>query len=204
MSIFYRIIIVLLILAAGYSLFGIGHFKWMYYKLDHPKAEFLISGDENATTTLVEFISYDCGYCKELHPVIQELLSIRKDIRYITRPVLFEGVPSTDLSKTVIAAGLQGKFKEIHDSFLEYPEKEIPDSFIKETAELYGIDYDKMMEDSQGKKVKKILADNMSAFDHANIPSVPSFTINGQIYVVNDEKIPTLKQLLEIISTTSQ
>ena len=39
-----------------------------------------------------------------------------------------------------MAAGLQGKFKEMHEAILEYPEMSVPDSFIEETAALYGID----------------------------------------------------------------
>lgn len=212
MSIFYRIIIVLLIIAASYSLFGIVHFKWMYHKINTPAAEFQISGNQNSNVTLIEFLNYKCGYCKKIEPVIQELLKIRKDIRYIARPVSFIIESETDdtkplaenLTKISFAAGFQGKFWEMHRAFLEYPELEIPSDFIKETAEIYGLDYDLLIKDSQSNKIQELIDENRSALDHAGLSSVPSFMINNQIYVITDENLPDLKQLLDMVSTAEQ
>lgn len=205
MSIFYRILIVLLIIAASYTLFGIGHFKWMYSKVNNPSATFQVQGNQNADITLVEFINYGCGYCKDLHPTIQELLQIRKDLRYVVRPVIFsEEDTAYKITSLAFAAGLQGKFDEIHGAFLEYPENVIPDDFIEETALLYGVDYDQMVTDSQGKKVKKIIKENLSAFEHVGLQSVPSFMIKDKIYVVTNEELPDLQKLLNMISSAEQ
>lgn len=217
MSIFYRIIVILLIIAAGYSLYGIGHFKWMYYRVDHPKADFQIGSNPQADLTLIEFINYNCGYCRQLHPVVKELLDVRKDVRYIVRPISFkifeedkeaEKIEGQDkkykeiednTTKMVIAAGLQGKFWEIHNAILEYPDLELPEDFIQETANLYGLDYDQLVKDAESKKVQKIIDENIAVFDHVGLYSVPSFMMNGKIYSVTDENLPDLKKLLDFI-----
>lgn len=208
MSIFYRIIIVLLIIAAGYSLVGIGHFKWMYHRVNNPSADFQVSGNEQASLTLVEFLNYNCGYCKQLHPSVKELLSIRKDIRYIARPISFTVFYDEDgeeqemddkVTKMVIAAGLQGKFQEMHDAVLEHPDIELPEGFIEETANLYGLDYDQLVKDSEGKKVQKIIKENLKAFNHTGLYSVPSFMIDDEFYIITDENLPDLKQLLTMV-----
>ena len=204
MSIFYRIVIVLLILAASYSLFGIVHFKWMRHSVDNPKAVFQITGNQKASVTLVEFINYTCGYCKELHPTVEEALDIRKDIRYIVRPVVFDEDTAEKITHIVMAAGFQKKFWEMHKAVLEYPEIEIPDDFIQETALLYGLDYDLLIKDSQSKKVKKLVQNNLAAFEHAGARSVPSFMIQGQIFMVTNEGLPDLKQLLTMISNATK
>lgn len=218
MSIFYRIIIILLVITAGYSLYGIGHFKWMYHRVDHPKADFQISGNLQSDLTLIEFINYNCGYCRQLNPVVKELLEVRKDIRYITRPVSFkifeqegEQEENTEgeqqqpkeiedkITKMIFAAGLQGKFWELHDAILGHPDLEIPDGFIQETATLYGLDYDQMAKDAEDKKVQKIMDENLAVFDHIGLYSVPSFMMNGKIYSITDENLPDLKKLLDFI-----
>jgi len=203
MSYLFKIIIVLLVLAGLYTLYGIGHFKWMYHSVYNTNTEFLVSGDENSDITIVEFINYGCGHCKRLHPVIEELQQVRKDVRYIMRPILIKELEEEKISRLAIAAGLQGKFSEMHKAFLEYPEADIPDNFIEETALLYGLDYQKLIDDSNGKEVKKILNGNMKAVNHAGIFSVPSFMIGNEIYFVTDEDLPDLKTLLNIIPTST-
>lgn len=217
MYILYRIIIIILVLAASYSLFGIGHFKWMYHNANSPKAEFLIAGNTDANITLVEFMNYKCPHCKKINPVIKELLEIRKDIRYIVRPVAFivdtEQSDAQDneekkltaplaenITRIAFAAGLQNKFWEMHHAFLEYPNINISDEFIKETAELYGIDYDLMITDSKSEKVRDLVENNLIALDHIGLGSVPSFIIKNEIYLVTDEEIPTVKQFLDVIN----
>lgn len=203
MSYIYKFCVFILILAAGYTLFGVGHFKWMYYSANNPKADFLVSGNQNSDETFIEFLNYGCDYCKAIHPVVEELKEVRKDLRYIVRPIPL-GDPADDkLTRIALAAGLQGKFEEMHQAFLEYPEVEIPDDFIEETASLYGINYTQMMKDADGKKVSKIINDNLAALTKANVMSIPAFMVKDQIYLVTDNAMPDLKQLLTIVSPSS-
>ena len=211
MTYFYKFIIALIILAGAYTLFGIGHFKWMHHNIKTPDAEFLVYGDKNSDLTVVEFLNYDCGYCKDLHPVMTELAQVRKDVRYVVRPIAFdydapeEGkdspTPYKDMiTRYAIAAGLQGKFSEFHDAFLEHPKSEISDDFVQEISLLYGVDYDQLIKDADGKKAQKIIDGNLAALEHANVTSVPSFIINRDIYVISDDALPDLKQLLNLLS----
>ena len=69
---------------------------------------------------------------------MEEVLQIRKDIRYVARPISFgheETKEMDKLSTLVLAAGLQGKFWEFHKAFLEYPEQNIPDSWSRNVHE---------------------------------------------------------------------
>jgi predicted DsbA family dithiol-disulfide isomerase len=134
--------------------------------------------------------------------VIEELKQVRKDVRFIIRPIPFQEVAEEKAPYIAIAAGFQGKFEEFNKAFLEYPEEKIPDDFIKETAELYGLDYDQLIKDSEGEKVEDILTHGMNAMQHAAINSVPSFIIKNKIYIVTNDGIPDLKQLLNIIPTS--
>lgn len=200
MTYVFRIIVALLILALGYDLYYLAQFKRMYHNVQNPRAEFLVSGDTASDVTFVEFVNYGCSYCKKLHPTIKELQQVRKDVRYIVRPVAFEGYDKEKITYIAIAAGLQGKFNEMHEAFLEYPEDDIPDNFIEETVLLYGIDYDRLIKDSKGKEVRKILDNNLSALEGAGITSVPSLMIENKIYIATDSGLPDLKQLLNIVA----
>jgi protein-disulfide isomerase len=205
MSIIYRIIVVLLCLAAAYSIYGIAHFKWMNHYLVNPKVDFLVDGNVESKETIVEFTYYQCGWCKEASLATQELLKLRKDLRHVIRPVIFGGESEqTDrLTKIALAAGLQGKFWEIHQAFIEYPELEIPDDFIEETALLYGIDYAQLIKDSNGKKVDKIARSNLTALEHSTMISVPSFVINNKSYAI-ENGAPDLKFMLTLVAKAEE
>ena len=207
MRYFYFFLVGLVTLAALYSLTGISVLKWSTYQVQNPKAEFLILNSGTNDITIVDFTNYRCRFCKQMHSTIKEARALQKNIRYVPRPILFgiaEDAKPEDiqrpamLEKLVIAAGLQGKFEEMHNSFMEYPKDVIPQDFIEETANLYGIDYAKMVEDSEGDEVQNILKDNMKDMMGYRIPSLPSYIINKNIYVVGDT-MPSLTEFLTMI-----
>lgn len=201
MKIFYRVVLFFLILGAGYSLYGIVHFQWMYHRAENPKYEFQVLANANGDTTLVEYVNYSCGFCKDLHPVLKETMNIRKDLRYVVRPMAYGEPDASSVSsvRTVFAAGLQGKFSEFHEAFLEYPSPDFPDDFIKELCDLYDVDYDKLTKDRDGKEVQKIIDKNLAVANHATIYSVPSIAIGKNIYMPPDNGIPDVQGMLEII-----
>lgn len=197
----YRAYLTFLSLLTIYALAGIIHFKLMYINADDPKAEFLVKQAEDTSKqpiTVIEFLDYTCPYCKELSPTVDELLKIRKDIRYIVRPVAFDKETSEPILRYVLAAGLQGKFWEMHKAVLEYPTQEIPKDFFKQTAELYGLDVEKFFKDAKSKKVEKIMKDNLNSVFSSGIQATPSFLIGNKIYVPNNS-IPTLVELIEMV-----
>lgn len=203
--IIYYVLAFIVIVAAGFTLFGIGHFKWMYHSVQNPKADFLISGDTHSNSTLVLFTAYPCGYCKDLDSTLNELRDIRKDWRFIVRPVSF-GVEGEmrRLASVAFAMGEEGRFKEMHSALMEYPELEVPDDFIYETAALYGVDQARLDELKVSKKVQKYLNNNDAALEHIGVSSVPSFMIGKTVHVVDTESLPTLKDLLNIIEQSEK
>jgi len=201
MKYFYFILCGLVILAALYSATGVAFFKWNQYKVEHPKANFQIINNGSNEITIVDFTNYRCGYCKGMQDTIKEALSLQKNIRYVPRPVLLGINPEAEkiqepaeLAKLAMAAGMQGKFEAMHTMFMEYPDAIIPEDLIKETAELYGIDYAKMVEDSQSETVKKYLDNNIKDMVGFGIETIPSYIINKDIYIM----FSNLKKQLKI------
>jgi protein-disulfide isomerase len=198
---FYRAYLTLLALLTIYALTGIVHFKWMYMSVEKPKAEFLIQAPSKPTSkpiTVIEFIDYTCPHCKNLHPTVEELLSVRKDIRYIVRPIAFDEETSEPILRHVLSAGLQGKFWEMHRAVMEHPDSAIPPDFFEQTATLYGLDIEKFLKDVSSKQVDDIIKDNTNAMGHANIQVTPSFLIKSKVYIPNNS-VPTLVDLINMV-----
>ena len=193
-------------LAVLYSLTGIGYFKYLYYKVDNPKEDFLIIESENNDVTIVNFYAYQCGFCKKIHTSINEAAALENDVSQILRPIqilqdedaLKSGIKFIP-EKIVLAAGMQGKFNEFHEAFMELPIESLSEDFIIETANLYNVDYEQLLKDAQGEHVQNILNDNMTTMMDMGIRTIPSFIVDQNIYIVQ-ESLPTLSNFLAILN----
>lgn len=202
MSMFFRVCVVILVLAACYALFEIYRFSAMDYAVRSTKADYVVRGPEKSKTTMVEFLDYNCGFCRELHPSIKDLLDIRPDVRYIARPIAVLGEDSERLARIALAAGVQDKFWDMHNAFLSAGKGvAIDDKFIRETAALYDIDYDRLMKDADGPQVTKIFQDNVNDAEDVGIYSTPTVVI-GNVYVGGSmDRMPTAADFVRIIDS---
>ena len=195
MSMWFRVIVVVLVLAAAYALYEIYRFSAMTYGVRSTKAEFVTQGPQDAKLVMVEFIDYNCGFCREIHPSVTDFIDIRPDIRYIARPIAVLGEDSARLARLALAAGLQDKFWDMHTHLFANALGEDVGSFtdkrIKSIAEAAGLDmaafnscYD------SGKYLDRIQQDFEDG-QAAGINGTPGFLVT---YTVNGE---TKSKLIE-------
>src|SRR5438128_230170 len=79
-------------------------------------------GPEDAPVTLVEYGDYECPYCGQAHPIVKKILEeMGGGIRFVFRNFpLTEAHPHALLAaQAAEAAGLQGKFWDMHDLLYE-------------------------------------------------------------------------------------
>src|SRR5690242_12033646 len=82
-----------------------------------------IQGRAVAAVTLVEYGDYQCPYCGEAHPVVKRLQrAFGEELRFVFRNFpLTEAHPYAMIAaEAAEAAGLQGKFWEMHDFIFEH------------------------------------------------------------------------------------
>ena len=194
---FFRICIVCLILAASYALYEIIAIGRYYNGLREPLATFTSTEREGNHNPLiiVEFMHYDCGACKDTHAVLLDYARSTPEIRLVTRPVPFTGNAET-AAERALAAGLQGKFWEMDSALSEYKGL-LNEQFYRESAALYNIDYDRMVLDADGEKVKALAQDNASAVLKTGIEQTPAFMVGKTIYELDAPL--TLPELIRMV-----
>lgn len=187
-----------LALAASYALWQIWSYNNFYKKLGNPLAGFTVverEGNRNPLT-IVEFMHYDCEYCKDTHAVLLDYAKSTPEIRLVTRPVPFDAGGAQLAAEYALAAGLQGKFWEL-DSALTEHKAPMDDKFYRESAALYNIDYDRMVEDAKGEEVREMAEDNIAAVMATEIQSTPAFMIGKTLY---EPRAPlTLPDLIRMV-----
>jgi len=78
------------------------------YSLGNPDGKFVI----------IEFFDYNCGWCQRTNAGMQEVLAKpeAKNIRWIPIDTPIFGPSSEIIARYVLAAGKQGKYKQMHDA----------------------------------------------------------------------------------------
>ena len=194
---FFRIVIVCLVLAGSYALYEIVKISRYYHGLRTPLAGWTtieMEGNQNPLT-IVEFLHYDCGYCKDTHGVLLDYAKTTPEIRLVTRPVPFEGNAET-AAERALAAGLQGKFWEMDSALTEY-KGELNEKFYRESAALYDIDYDLMVADADGEKVHALAKDNATVAIEVGLQKTPAFLIGKTLHELDTPL--TLPDLIRMV-----
>jgi protein-disulfide isomerase len=89
-------------------------------------AEDHVQGPESADATLVEYGDYECLYCGQAYPTVQQIQKhFGKRLRFVFRNFpLSEMHPHAEAAAEVAEfAGAQGKFWEMHDRLFENQER---------------------------------------------------------------------------------
>ena len=163
-----------------------------------------IRGNANAPVTLEEFGDFECGACGAYHP---ELKKIEQEFGDKLR-VIFRELPLVTMHQHALlaaqaaeAAGLQGKFWEMHDKLYENQKtwteaKDLVPVFV-DYAKQIGLDADRFMKDLNGEKVAmRIFQDGKRAHSFG-LKGTPSFFVNGKEAKDDQWKPEGLRQMIK-------
>jgi len=148
-----------------------------------------IYGNENSKVTLVEYGDYQCPPCASIYPSIKSVVEKYKDkIRFVFRnfPITSIHANAKTAAATAEAAGLQGKYWEMHDKIYE-GQKQWSDLGINERAEFFtnyarelGLDINKFTTDMASKSVSTKISYDYAIGTKVGVEGTPSFYLNGK------------------------
>lgn len=146
-----------------------------------------VRGNPNAPVTLEEFGDFQCGSCGSYYPELKKIETEYGD----KLKVIFRELPLVTVHQHALlaaqaaeAAGLQGKFWEMHDKLYEnqvaWTEKNDLVPVFVDYAKQIGLNPDQFMKDLNGEKVAaRIFQDGKRAHSFG-LKGTPSFFVNGK------------------------
>lgn len=162
-----------------------------------------VFGNEKSKVILYEYGDYQCPGCESAYPVIKQLTEKYKDqIGFV-----FRNFPLTSIHPNALAAasaseaaGLHGKYWEMHDKLYEdqaawkdLTGTDRTDYFVA-AAENLGINGDSFRKDIDATEVKSKIDFDRALGQKAGITGTPSFFINdknvGDQYVLDGKVVP--------------
>ena len=160
-------------------------------------------GAENAKVVLVEYGDFQCPACGAYHPVLKQLENeYPGDLKVIYRHFpLYRIHPNAGLAaRATEAAGLQGKFWEMHDMIFESQplwsqDPNAKDLFV-EYAGIIDLDLQEFASDLDVKEIRDKVDEDYEGGLRARVNSTPTFFLNG-MKIENPGSYEEFKKLIE-------
>lgn len=159
-----------------------------------PAHEYIAGGIENGNylsansspkVTLVEFGDYQCPACIEYHPFVKRLLTdFSGQINYVFRNYPLSQHANAPISAYAAeAAGLQGKYWQMHDKIYESTGEWVASTDAKSIfigyAGVLGLDVKKFTSDIDSNDVKNKVQADTNDGNLVKLDATPTFYLNG-------------------------
>ena len=145
-----------------------------------------VAGNPKGSVTMVEFFDYQCSHCKEMKPVVDELIKSDKNLRVVYKEFPIFGKTSEFASRAALAAAKQGKYDALHQALLKM-DRRMDEAAVLDAAKSAGLNMEKMKKDMDSPEVKAMLNANRELAEKLHLMGTPAFIIastpNGQFKV---------------------
>lgn len=161
-----------------------------------------IKGNVNAQVTIIEYSDFQCPACAVFSSTLMKLFQdFPEELRIIYRhfPLVTIHKNALDAAYAVEAAGLQGKFWEMHDVLFEKQDEWSkggnPKDLFVSYAKNIELDEKKFLEDYKSKAVQEKVDDDLASASQLRLNSTPSVFVDGEKITSNG--YDSLKSLIE-------
>ena len=162
-----------------------------------------VKGNKDSKVSLIEYSDLQCPACGAYYPVTKKLLtefgeSIIFAYRHFPlRQIHFNSQISAQAAE---AAGLQGKFWEMHDLLFERQEKwaeeKDPKALFKQYAQELGLDVEQFKGDLESEKVRNEVEGDFQSGLKSGVNATPTFFLNGK-KIQNPRTFEEFKSIIE-------
>ncbi|MFH1286912.1 MAG: thioredoxin domain-containing protein [Candidatus Magasanikbacteria bacterium] len=162
-----------------------------------------VRGGESPKVTLIEYSDFECSACASYQRIFSQVFKdFGDDVRLVYRHFPLRGIHEHAFSaaQAAEAAGIQGKFWEMHDILYSnqtaWVNASEPKDLFVEYAERIGLDTDQFLKDFDLEEVAKGIEENEQQAQEQNFSGTPTIFLNGT-QVKNIETYEDLKALVE-------
>ena len=153
-------------------------------------------GNPKGDLTIVEFIDYQCPYCKKTVPQLAQLAKEDGNIRIILKDWPIFGDVSVDAARLVLASQYQNKYLEAHTALMEASAK-LTEANIRDLLTAAGVDVAQATADLQThqKTIDDLIARNTAQAEAFGFEGTPGFIV-GTFRVPGVLEMNVFKQVI--------
>jgi len=174
-------------------------------------------GPDGAFLTLIEYSDFQCPYCQQTSQGIKDFVAAHAgEVQLVYRHFPLPGHDKSTISaQAAEAAGLQGKFWEMHallfddanwPVWIEMTLEDFTRWVIDQAETIDGLDVEKFKTDLTSEAIAKKAADAYTTATELQIPGTPSLyvLIDGKLYFTPLDQVSADSGTLELVYTLSK
>jgi protein-disulfide isomerase len=206
---FALILAILVILFGGFLIFGKKDANAPSGSSSGTKPSNHVIGGGKSGVVLAEYGDFQCPACYAYEPTVQQLREKYKDqitFQFRHFPLIQIHKNAMAASRAAEAAGLQGKFWEMHDKLYETQDPEgktgwvassDPSSFFEEIAKELNLDITKFKADMNSATVNSTINADIKAGEELGADSTPTFVLDGKKIEQNPRDLESFSKLID-------
>jgi protein-disulfide isomerase len=154
------------------------------------------AGGADADVTIVEFLDYNCPFCKKTAPELRKLLQADRRVQILYKEWPIFGAVSQYAARSALAANWQGKFLVAHNALIGAPEDLEEKSQVDSLLKGAGVDLKRLGADRtrHAVEIDAALERNAAEAQGLGLRGTPGFLIGRQLV----PSALTLRQLLQL------
>ena len=148
-----------------------------------------IEGLGKANVTLVEYGDYECPFCEEYSPIVQQVqqeFNTQIYFQFRNFPLVTIHQNAFAGARAAEAAALQGKFWQMHDALYASSNWQVwstasdPTPYFTQYAQQLGLNVTKFKQDFASQAVNDTIVADENAGNKLNITGTPTFFLDGK------------------------
>jgi protein-disulfide isomerase len=141
------------------------------------------AGARDGDVTIIEFLDYNCPFCKKTAPELQKLLRADPRVRILYKEWPLFGDVSAYAARSALAANWQGKFLAAHNALISAPHDLDETTQVDSILKSVGVDLKRLADDRalHAADIDATLARNVAEARGLGFRGTPGFLIGRQL-----------------------
>ena len=137
------------------------------------------AGNPNGDVTVVEYLDYNCGYCRASLATVDQLIAAEPKVKVIYRELPILSEESATAARYAIVAGRQGKYRALHAAL--YAGGPLTDASMDKALVTAGLDPAKVKEEAKAASVETAIKTNLSMMRSLSMTGTPTWVIGNRV-----------------------
>jgi len=142
-----------------------------------------VGGNPDGDVTLVEFIDYNCGFCKRAYPEVAQMLDMDGNVRLVVKELPILG-PASEMAARMAVAVLQSEgeepYERLRDTLMTL-RGELNATTLQRVGAEMGLDMGAISDRMNSPEVVQVIEDNRNLAARLRLNGTPSYAMEDRI-----------------------
>ena len=140
-----------------------------------------VVGNPKGDITVVEFMDYNCGWCRKSIKEMQALVASDKNVRVVMKEFPIFGEGSEYAARAAMASVKQGKYWPFHQALFATEGKVTPE-IVDQVASTQGLDLARLKADMNDPAIAANIAKTTQLAESLQLTGTPGFIVDTKVF----------------------